>query len=311
MLTGMDIPVAAGPWLVLGVALGILLPLLAALAVLALRRRPARPEDPSAPTPPTTGLAQDDLPGFLESPPGSAPVPTPVGGWAALSSPATPPPAPDRPQARPGSTGVLVAMAVTALVLIGAAAAVATTGTADPGHARDDARHDARGAHPRTTEAARPGAVSARLTFAGIVLERHAVGVTVAYPRVRVTADGNRATAEVELPTFNCLRGDAPEDPVAAGCTRSVIEHAELSTPELEVAADGAGLRLAGRFATARRPNGSPPVATGRVYELVVRVAPRDGRAGEGEEPAAGLLQLGDARVATDDGEPNALTYGG
>jgi hypothetical protein len=283
--------------------------------VRALRRRPARPEEPPAPTPAATGLAQDDLPGFLESPPGSGPTPAPVGGWAALSSPATPPAAPDRPQERSGNTGVLVAMAVTALVLIGAAAAVATAGTADPAadrsRAQDAARDDARGEHPWTTEAARSGTASARLTFEGIVLERHAVGVTVAYPRVRVSADGDRATAEVELPTFNCLRGDAPEDPVSAGCTRSVTEHAELSTPELEVAADGAGIRLSGRFASVRRPNGSPPVATGRVYELVVRASPRDGRAGEGEEPATGLLQLGDDRVATDDGEPNALTYGG
>lgn len=308
MLTGMDIPVAAGPWLVLGVALGILLPLLAALAVLALRRRPARPEDPSAPTPPTTGLAQDDLPGFLESPPGSAPPPAArADGWAALSSPATPPPTPASPPERSTGTGVLVAMAVTALLLIGAGAAVAATRTTDPAVERPHAQ----GAPGPTTQAPRPDAVSARLAFGGVVLERHPVGVTVAYPRVQASVAGGRAAAEVELATFNCLSGEAPEDPVAAGCTRSVIEHAELSTPELEVAADGAGLRLAGRFATARRPNGSPPVATGRVYELVVRVAPRDGRAGEGEEPAAGLLQLGDARVATDDGEPNALTYGG
>lgn len=311
MLTGMDIPVAAGPWLVLGVVLGILLPLLAALAVLALRRRPARPEKPPAPTPASAGLAQDDLPGFLESPPGSAPTSAAVGGWAALSSPVTPPPAPDRPPERSGSIGVLVAMAVTALVLIGAAAAVAAAGIGDPAADRSHARDDARGAHARTTEAARSETASARLTFGGVVLERHAVGVTVAYPRVRVSADGDRATAEVELPTFNCLRGDAPEDPVPAGCTRSVTEHAELSTPDLEVAADGAGLRLSGRFASVLRPNGSPPEATGRVYELVVRVAPRDGRAGEGAEPATGLLQLGDDRVATDHGKPNALTYGG
>ncbi len=33
MLTGMDIPVTAGPWLVLGMVLGVLLLLLAALYV--------------------------------------------------------------------------------------------------------------------------------------------------------------------------------------------------------------------------------------------------------------------------------------
>jgi hypothetical protein len=307
MLTGMDIPVTAGPWLVLGMVLGILLLLLTALGVLALRRGRVRPENPPAAAPPSPG--EDDLPAFLEFPPGSIRAPAvPANGWAALGSPAAPPPGPDRPREPSGSTGVLVAMAVTALLLVGAAAAVATAptpGADDPG-GRDGARVPV-----RTTEAPSPGNVSARLTFGGVVLERHAVGVTVAYPQVRVTAVGDRADAEVALPTFNCLRGDAPEDPVAAGCTRSVTEHAELSTPELEVAADGGGLRLAGRFPTFHRPNGSPPVATGRVYELTVRVAPRDGRAGQGQEQATGVLELGDDRVGISDGEPNAITYGG
>jgi 8-oxo-dGTP diphosphatase len=39
MLTAMEIPVTAGPWLVLGVVLGALLPVVAASAVLLLRRR--------------------------------------------------------------------------------------------------------------------------------------------------------------------------------------------------------------------------------------------------------------------------------
>jgi hypothetical protein len=163
----------------------------------------------------------------------------------------------------------------------------------------------------RTAEAPNSGKVSVRLSFGGVVLERHPVGVTVAYPRVQATATGDRAAAEVELATFNCLSSEAPEDPVAAGCTRSVTEHAELSTPELEVVAAGTELRFSGRFATFRRPNGSPPVATGRVYELTVRAAPRDGRAGVGREPATGLLHLGDDRVGTSDDEPNTITYGG
>jgi hypothetical protein len=169
---------------------------------------------------------------------------------------------------------------------------------------------EAGGTQEPASEARRPDTVSARLAFGGVVLERHPVGVTVAYPRVQATTIGDRAVVEVELTTFNCLRGEAPEDPVTAGCTRSVTEHAELSTPELEVATDGAGLRLWGRFATLRRPNGSPPVATGRVYEVTVRVAPRDGTAGEGQEPATGLFELGDDRVGTSDEEPNAITYG-
>jgi hypothetical protein len=307
MLTGMDIPVTAGPWLVLGVVLGILLPLLAALGVLAMRPGRTRTAEPSAAAPSPTGLAEDDLPGFLESPPGSAPPPAPrADGWAALSSPATPPPTPASPPERSTGTGVLVAMAVTALLLIGAAAAVATTRTTNPAVERPHAQ----GAPGPTTQAPRPDAVSARLAFDGVVLERHPVGVTVAYPRVQASAAGDRAAAEVELATFNCLSGEAPEDPVAAGCTRSVTEHAELSTPELEVVGDGTELRFSGRFPTFRRPNGSPPVTTGRVYELTVRVAPRDGRAGQGQEQATGVLELGDDRVGTSDGEPNAITYG-
>jgi hypothetical protein len=180
-----------------------------------------------------------------------------------------------------------------------------TPGADDPGD------RDGTGVPVGTTEAAGPRKVSARLIFDGVVLERHPVGVTVAYPRVQATSAGDRAAAEVELATFNCLSSEAPEDPVAAGCTRSVTEHAELSTPELAVAAGGTELRLSGRFATFRRPNGSPPVATGRVYELTVRAAPRDGRAGEGQEPATGLLHLGDDRVGTSDDEPNTITYGG
>jgi hypothetical protein len=309
MLTGMDIPVTAGPWLVLGMVLGILLLLLAALGVLALRRGRAHPGDPPAPAPLSPSLGQDDLPAFLESPPGSirAPAP-PADGWVALSSPAAPPPVPDSRREPSGTTGVLVAMAVTALLLVGAAAAVATART--PG-ADDPGDRDGTRVPVRTTEAPGPGKVSARLTFGGVVLERHPVGVTVAYPRVQATVAGDRAAAEVELATFNCLTGEAPEDPVAAGCTRSVTEHAELSTPELEVVAEGTELRFSGRFATYRRPNGSPPVATGRVYELTVRAAPRDGRAGEGQEPATGLLHLGDDRVGTSDDEPNTITYGG
>jgi hypothetical protein len=312
MLTGMDIPVTAGPWLVLGVVLGVLLPVLVALGVLGLSRGRSGPEAPPVATPPPAGLAEDDLPAFLESPPGSAGAPGARGvGWAALCSPVTPPPAPAIRRDRSGSAAALAAMVVTALVLIGAAAAVATARTADPADARGDAPTDARGTQQQTTAAPHPRAVSARLTFGGVVLERHAVGVTVAYPRVQVTTDRDRAVAEVELVTFNCLRDKAPGDPVAAACTRSVPEHAELSAPELRVETDGGGLWLSGRFATVRRPNGSPPVSTGRIYELTVRVVPRDGRAGEGQEPATGLLELGEDRVGTSDEGPNEITYGG
>jgi hypothetical protein len=311
MLTGMDIPVAAGPWLVLGVVLGILVPSLAALGILALRRNRSRLEAPPA-APPPAGAGEDDLPAFLEFPPGSAGAPVARSeGWALLSaplsgpgtapSPGTVPSAPAIRRDRSGTTGVLAALAGTALLLIGAAAAVATAGAPDPGPGREH----------RTTHAVRSGDVSARLTFGGIVHERHAVGVTVAYPRVLVTATSGQATAEVELHTFNCLRAEAPEDPVAAGCTPTVPEYAELSTPELRVVPDGAGLRISGRFAGVSRPSGSPPVPTGRVYDLTVTAAPADGRPGEGREPATGLLLIGDDRVGTSDDGPNEISYGG
>jgi hypothetical protein len=294
MLTAMEIPVTAGPWLVLGVVLGVLLPVAAAAAVLLLRRR--RPPGPSA-TPPDPVV--DDLPGFLEFPPGSVPAPdVPPAGWVALSAPPAPPRVETVPQRDGGTRAALVAMAVTALLLVGAAAAVAAVGARDhPG--REAAR------------TARPGDVSAELTFGGVVLERHAVGVTVAYPRFRVTVRDDRPSAELELRTFNCLRDSAPEDPVAAGCSRTAPEYAALTAPDLGVRTEGDGFRISGAFPTSRRPNGSPPVATGRVYDLVVDVAPQDGTGGEGSEPATGVLELGGERVRTSAEGPNRITYGG
>lgn len=304
MLTGMDIPVAAAPWLVLGVVLGTLLPVLTVVGVLAVRRRRPGPDAPAAPSGATAGFGEDDLPAFLEFPPGSAPPAAAArDGWAPLSTAAPPAPAPPARQRGAGTTGVLAAMAGTALLLIGAAAAVATARAPGPA--------DPHGQEQRTTGAPRPGTVDARLTFAGVVLERHAVGVTVAYPRVRVRADGDRAVAEIELPTFNCLRTEAPEDPLGAGCAPSVPEYAELSAPDLQVAAGDGALRVSGRFATSSRPTGSPPRSTGRVYELTVSAFPRDGRAGTGREPATGQLQLGDERVRSSAGEPNTITFGG
>ncbi|WP_142024273.1 hypothetical protein [Blastococcus colisei] len=302
----MEIPVTAGPWLVLGLVLGMLLPVLGALAVRARRRRPGT----RAAAPPPPGPVVDDLPGFLESPPGSVPAPPlPDAGWPALSAPAPRPPAtPVPPRDRSGSTGVLVAMAVTALLLIGAAAAVATARAPNPAGVGD---RDARPERASTSPGPAPGSVSAELAFENVVLERHAVGVTVAAPTVRVTAADGRATAEVELETYNCLRDEAPEDPVAAGCSRSVTEYAQLSAPELAVRPDGDTLRVSGAFPTWREPFGSPPVATGRVYEFTVTAAPRDGRAGNGREAATGLLELGDERVGTRDDGASVITYGG
>src|SRR3954453_887391 len=102
MLTVMDIPVTAGPWLVLGVALGILLAGLGALGVRALRSRRSGPEvqPPVGCSPPRSGpprsapprVGGDALPVFLQPPPVSARTPpAPWRGGAALAAPLPPP----------------------------------------------------------------------------------------------------------------------------------------------------------------------------------------------------------------------------
>jgi hypothetical protein len=313
MLAGMETPGTAGPWLVLGLVLGALLPVLGALVVTTLRRRGRGGPDPDTSPAASAGAAAapvDDLPGFLESPPGSAPAAGATDtGWVLLATPppaAAAPPARDpAPRNRSGSTGALVGMAVAALLLIAAAAAVATGRDRDPGS--DAARATREPSSTGTT----PGPVAADLVFGSVVLDRHVVGVTVAVPRVRLTAADGRAAAEVELATFNCLRDEAPSDPAAAGCVRSVTEHAELSGPDLDLWFDGAAVRVAGDAATHRRRNGAPPVATGRVYELSLVAAPRDGSARDGRQPATGVLEIGDVRVRTRDDGASTITYGG
>jgi hypothetical protein len=139
---------------------------------------------------------------------------------------------------------------------------------------------------------------SARLSLGGLVLERRAVGVTVAYPAVSVTVgDRGAALAHVRLPVWNCLGTGAPADPAAAGCRPAGTEYADLPAPALTVTREGDALRLAGRFPTYTRPTGTPPAYTGQVYDLSMAVAP-DGPLDDGEAPAAGTLFLGTERAA-------------
>jgi len=277
----MDIPSAAtagpavGPWVVLGVGLVLLVGL--GTALLLRRRTEPASADPGG----------DDLPGFLESPPGSA-APVEPAGWASLAAPPASTPA-ARPRRDTFVTGT--AMAVTALLLLGVAVVVAAV-------SRPEGRSAA--ARPPAAASSRPGA-EARLTFGGVVLEPRAVGVTATYPVVELSTGPDGARARVEFPTFNCLTGDAPADPVAAGCTRSVTEYAELSSPGLVVRRDGDGLAVSGRFPTELRPNGGPPAPTGRVYELHLTVAPAGEPAQDGWRPARGVLELGSGRASTVD----------
>lgn len=228
----------------LGVLLGLLGLALVALAAWLLRRRAGA----------VTGPGDDDLPGFLESPPGTAGAPSPrPAGWAVLPAPAPPP---------HGRDDRLAPAAVAAVgVLLAALAVAVLTGRDDDGRAA---------AHDRPAPA---GELTADLTFDGVVLERHAVGVTAAYPTLHVTSQGGRARASLELETFHCLTGVAPGDPVAAGCRRAPTEYADLRSPALALTTAGDRLTVSGDFATYLRPAGGGPEPTGRVYPVAVSVA--------------------------------------
>ncbi len=169
------------------------------------------------------------------------------------------------------------------LLLVAAAVVAATAGPDRRGHEQRQGRAG--------DEA--PAAAEAQLRFGGIVLEERAVGVTVTYPELTLDTDADGPVASVELPTWNCLAVEAPEDPAEAGCVPGRTEYAELDSPELSVTADGDGLRIEGDFATTTRPTGSDPEPTGRSYDLVVTVDP-DG---------SGELELGERSTALVEGE--------
>ena len=334
----MDLPAgSAGPWLVLGIVVGVLLAGLVVLALLGLRKQAPAPEPDHGPTPdatPVAGWREDDLPGFLEQPPGTA-APEAAAEVAAAAAGAdvrltTGPELVDTP-ARParlhagrtaapvtssdGTAGrVLLGLAVAAVLLVGAAAVLAALTTPPRGAAAAAGPEPASPSWTAPDVAAVPAAPSpgdpgagrlsassvpvgpdgllARATFGGLVLERRAVGVTVTYPAVSVTssdATSGPALAHVRLPVWNCLRDDAPTDPVAAGCRRLPTQYAELGTPALAVTSDGEGLRISGDFPTYLRPAGSPPVWTGQVYPLTVTWTPEGGTVHLGTERAPAI----------------------
>ena len=318
MLWGMEPTAPVAAWAVLGVALAAL----AAVAVLLARteprgRRPA-PRPPVREPAPASRWAQDDLPAFLDAPPGTPPRPAP---------PAPEPVVPDGPD--DGGAGRAVAgLAATALALVVVLAGLALA-------ARQDPAPPAAAPSPVPTTAPPPPApspaapslppvpadplpgergagllaarsvplgddgVSARLALGGLVLERRAVGVSVGSPAVSVTVgEDGTALAHLRLTTWNCLGSTAPEDPTAAGCAPTGTEYADLPTPALGVTRDGDALRLTGRFPTYTRPTATPPAYTGRVYDLTVTVAPAAPLRG-GEAPAEGTLFLGTERAGS------------
>jgi len=354
-----------GTWIAVGVLVGLALALLVGVLVSgvlrarrAVRARgaavPAPAVEPASPPAPVAGFAVDDLPGFLDQPPGwdagrgalpaaaraervapavdDAPR---TGSTAAAASPA--PPHDDGSPGRGGTLGLtasavlLVAAVVVAFAggssVTSPAADASVTGALPPTGAATPTPAPPTTAPPATAPlttappttapptTAAPGApaegedvaagalaltsvplagsgVAATAAFQGLVLEQRAVGLTVTYPGVSVTTDGRRALAHVRLPTWNCLTAEPPADPTQANCVATPTEYADLADPQLQVSRNGDRVELTGRFATYTRPNGSPPVYTGRVYQLTAAIT-ADGPVDDGVAPAAGVVRIG------------------
>ena len=312
MPAAVDVPAAAaGPWIVLGAVLGALL-LLAAGAVVLRLRSPAPPE-PAAPPP--ADAPRDDLADFLAHPPGTRGVPADDGdGWVPLAVPAPPVP---REEAAPlpagkGPAGALAGLAVGALLLVGIAAALAaaqrSTGAAPDASTSPSSAAPTGGGADGGADGGSGKGVVARLAFGGVVLEEHAVGVTVAYPELELSVDDEgRDVARLRLPAVNCLAVAAPPEPGDPACRAARTEYAELTAPELRVEGDGDRLTVSGRFATSLRSPGATEEPTGRSYEVAVTVA-ATGDEDAGWRPAEGELRWDDQRTGTrEGGEPGGL----
>ena len=261
-----------GTWIAVGVLVGLALALLVGVLLAGagrLRTRRARPAPtpaadaapaptaegaPAPPAPAGPAYPDDDLPGFLDAPPGSprprsvqpaagsepvvhqqVPTAPPDGGATAAGRDAGP--------AHPGrgttlGIGGAVALLVAAVVVAaagggrdsGPAAASlpapvesAPAGTVTPGL---DPTVPTTSAPPSAT-ATEPGAralesvplggdgLAVSVSFGGVVLEQRAVGLTVTYPSLSVTTDGRRSLAHLRLPTYNCLTAGPTAEPPA------------------------------------------------------------------------------------------------
>jgi hypothetical protein len=283
MLGAMDVPAAAaGPWIALGAVLGILL-LLAAGAIVRRLRAPSPSDAPAQPA----DEPRDDLADFLAHPPGTREAPDGPGdggavGWPSLASPRPlverDGPAAPRRGTHPGT--VLAGLAVAALLLVGAAAALAAAQRS--GQAPPDVPSAAEPSGSATPTGRGRDGVVARMAFEGVVLEEHAVGITAAYPELELTVDAEAGhVARLRLPGVNCLATAVPPEAGDPACRTSRTEYAELAEPDLRVEREGRRLAVSGRFATSWRPPGAPPEPTGRSYQLSVTVeASGDERAG-------------------------------
>jgi hypothetical protein len=346
-----------GTWITVGVLVGLALALLVGVllaGVLRTRRavrarRAATPapvvEPPAEPAPEAvTGFPDDDLPGFLDQPPGwdagpaalPAPEPTVLPAERTGASAAPAPPAVDGSPGRGGTLGVAASalLLVAAVVVAFAGGSSGTTAAADAGvagtlvappgpatpgldpaapttEAPAERTGSPAGALALTSVPLGDSGVSATATFQGLLLEQRAVGLTVTYPGVSVTTDGSRSLAHVRLPTFNCLTPEPPADPAGANCVPTLTEYADLADPDLQVTRDGEGVELVGLFATYTRPNGGPPVYTGRAYRLTAAIA-ADEPPVEGSAAAVGVVRIGlDSAPSVAEPGVNRLQYAG
>jgi hypothetical protein len=323
---------AAAGGIVLAVLVGIALGLLAARLAGRRRARPA-PTDAEAAGgwPSVTPLLVDDLPRFLEHPPGTPPPARPTTPSAAdTPAGATALGASSGSSAGHSARSVVLAMVTMAVVLVALAAVISLTTGHDPGAGPAAAggvspsagtttgtpagtaptRATEPGLDPAVPTTAGPatgaaaaslaftsvplgsGGVAASLSFGGVVLEQRAVGLTVTYPSLSLSTDGAAALAHVRLPTFNCFTSEPPADPLAAGCRRSLTEYADLASPDLQVGRDGDRLQVVGLFPTYTRPNGSAPAYTGRAYRLTAAVSPA-GSVRSARAAATGVVRIG------------------
>jgi hypothetical protein len=198
-------------------------------------------------------------------------------------------PAGGAPGVRPGP--LLTAFAVGALLLVGTAAALAAASRPSAPAVPEE---------PPAASAPSPDAgLSARLSFAGVVLEEHAVGVTAAHPELELELDGDRGELHLRLPAVNCLAASAPPDAADPACRAARTEYADLTSPDLRVVRDGDDVTVSGRIATSLRPPGGGEEPTGRSYDVALTL-PADG----GRAHAEATLVWDGEPVATAAGRP-------